>query len=259
MKTFCFTVDDNLRFLRETVQNQYNSIFDHPYLALYRSFHEKFNMKIHLNLFYKEQEHDDFDLSQIPDRYRTQWEEASLWLKLSFHSRWNNEQPYEHSGYQEVFDHCQAVHDQILRFAGPDSLAKTTTVHYCQTTDEGRQALADLGYRGLLGLFGSESYIHTSYNVPLEHCLDIFRGTPYTYEGVCVASIDIVLNNHSEEKILAQLEQMSHRQHINVMIHEQYFYPDYRAYQPDFGQKLESTFAYLCAHGYESRFFEECI
>ena len=259
MKTFCFTVDDNIRFLRETVQNQYASIFDHPYLSLYKRFHEKFGMKIQLNLFYKEQESDDFDLSQVPEHYRTQWEDCASWLKLSFHSRWNNEMPYAHSGYREVYDHCQEVHREILRFAGPASLAQTTTLHYCQTTDEGRQALVDSGYRGLLGLFGSEENIHTSYSVPLEYCRDIFRGKPQTREGACVASIDIVLNNHSEQSILTQLQSMSHRQHVNVMIHEQYFYPDYRAYQPEFAQKLEATFDYLCAHGYESCFFEDYI
>jgi hypothetical protein len=52
-----------------------------------------------------------------------------------------------------------------------------------------------------------------------------------------------VLNIYSAESILAQLEAMKDRNQINVMIHEQYFYPDYQAYQPEFEHKLESTFA----------------
>jgi hypothetical protein len=43
------------------------------------------------------------------------------------------------------------------------------------------------------------------------------------------------------------------------MIHEQYFYPDYHAYQPDFADKLESTFAYLCENGFESTFYQNVI
>lgn len=51
MKQFCFTVDDNVRFLRELNAGRAESIFDHPYLALYRRLHERFGLKIQLNLF----------------------------------------------------------------------------------------------------------------------------------------------------------------------------------------------------------------
>ena len=51
MKTFCFTVDDN--FLKELTEGNYNSIFDHPYLALYRRLHERYGLKVQLNLFYR--------------------------------------------------------------------------------------------------------------------------------------------------------------------------------------------------------------
>jgi hypothetical protein len=43
------------------------------------------------------------------------------------------------------------------------------------------------------------------------------------------------------------------------MIHEQYFYPDYKRYQPDFEEKLEKTFEKLTDNGYESVFFEETL
>ena len=71
--------------------------------------------------------------------------------------------------------------------------------------------------------------------------------------------VDIVLNIYSVESILEQLGAMKDRPQINVMIHEQYFYPDYRDYQPEFAQKLEPTFAWLRDYGYQSRFLKECI
>ena len=43
---FCFTVDDNIRFLKEITENRYQSIFDHPYLAMYRRLHEEFDLKV---------------------------------------------------------------------------------------------------------------------------------------------------------------------------------------------------------------------
>ena len=62
MKTFCFTVDDNIRVFRELTESRPACIFDHPYLAMYRRLHEKFGLKVQLNLFYRE---GDFDLSQM--------------------------------------------------------------------------------------------------------------------------------------------------------------------------------------------------
>ena len=256
MKNFCFTVDDNIRFFRELNETRPASVFDHPYLAMYRRLHEKYNLKVQLNLFYRE---GDFDLTQMTDAYRQQWQENANWLKMSFHSQWENVKPYEFSGYQEVYDHCKAVNDQILRFAVPDSLGKTTTVHYCRTTNEGLDAMGDNGYQGLLGLFGTPAEPRCSYSAPEELCRDIRMGKLLPYRGVQMAPIDIVLNIYSVESILSQLEAMKDRPQINVMIHEQYFYPDYRAYQPEFAQKLEATFTWLCDHGYQSRFLEECI
>ena len=51
MKTFCFTIDDNIRFLKELTAQKPGSMFDHPYLAMLRRLHERFDLKIQLNLF----------------------------------------------------------------------------------------------------------------------------------------------------------------------------------------------------------------
>lgn len=78
-----------------------------------------------------------FTLASMTDRYRDEFEKNADWLKMSFHSRLENVRPYEHSGYEEVYADCKAVEDEILRFAGEKTLAKTTTVHYCLLTEGG--------------------------------------------------------------------------------------------------------------------------
>ena len=87
MKTFCFTVDDNIRFLRELTCGGYQELFEHPYLAMYKRLHEHFDMKLQLNVFYRDEK---FDLSQMSDAFKAQWQQASGWLKLSFHSEIEN-------------------------------------------------------------------------------------------------------------------------------------------------------------------------
>ena len=256
MKFYCFTVDDNIRFLKELTQTPEASIFAHPYLAMYRRLHEKFDLKVQLNLFY---EMPGFDLSQMTDRYCDEFARNAHWLKLSFHSRLENVKPYEFSGYEEVYEDATAVNDQILRFAGADSLGKTTTIHYCRTTNEGLLAMKDLETEGLLGLFGTADSPRTSYSVP--ECMgDAIRaGQVAEYQGVKIASIDMVINDTKQENIIPELQLLRDHDQVRVMIHEQYFYEDYPRYQNNFEEKLKTVFAFLEDAGYQSRFFEEML
>lgn len=256
MRAFCFTVDDNILFFKDIMEKGYKSIFDNPYLAMYKRLHEKFNLKIQLNLFYRT---DGFDLSMMSDRYLDEWKENSDWLKLSFHSHENNVRPYEFSGYDEVFRDSERVNREILRFASADSLAKTTTVHYCLTTKEGARAVADNGVLGLLGLYGTDLSPETSYSVDMDSAAQIRSGNIVKVDGVSHAAIDVVLNCFSKEENLSKISRIIGREGIRVMIHEQYFYPDYKAYQPDFEEKLDAVFTQLTSNGYESKFFEESI
>ena len=256
MQTYTFTVDDNVRFLKELTLDSYQNLFDHPYLAMYKRLHARFGLKVQLNLFYSME---DFTLAQMTDAFKAQWRENSHWLKLSFHSYLENEYPYATSDYDEVAAHCALVHDQILRFAGVESLAKTTTLHYCAATEEGVRALHDHGVEGLPGLFGSEEEPTCSYSLPEEICAKIRSGTVCKKDGMAFAPIDVVLNCFSKEENLQKVQNLLHRDHLWLMIHEQYFYEDYFMYQPDFEEKLTAVFSLLAERTFESKFFEELL
>lgn len=223
---------------------------------MYRRLHKEFDLKIQLNLFYRME---NFDLSQMNDAYYEEWKENSDWLKLSFHSDFENVRPYEDSGYDVVYGDCKRVHDQIIRFASPEALANTTTIHYCLLTEAGLIAMRDNGVWGLLGLFGDKEKTRTSYGVEESKAEKIRNGETLKIGGIYFASIDIVLNSFVTEKIIEQLARMSNRNCIRVMIHEQYFYEDYSRYQPEFEEKLRSTFSFLCDSGYKSSFYESLI
>ena len=256
IKHFCFTVDDNIRFLKELTENDYQSIFEHPYLAMYRRLHDMFGLKIQLNLFYRMK---DFDLSQMSEAYYDEWKENSDWLKLSFHSELENVEPYRDSAYDEVYEDCKRVHDQIRRFASPEAMANTTTIHWCMMTEGGLKAMEDNCVAGLLGLFGTDEKPRTSYGIEGQDAQRIRNGTILKIGNISFASIDIVLNSFRTEEIIEKLAGMRNRDCIRVMIHEQYFYEDYPRYQPEFEEKLRATFAYLCENDYHSTFYESLI
>ncbi len=255
-KHFCFTVDDNIRVFKELTEREYTSVFDHPYLAAYRRLHEKHGLCVQLNLFY---ECEGFTLASMTDRYRDEFEKNADWLKMSFHSRLENVRPYEHSGYEEVYADCKAVEDEILRFAGKKTLAKTTTIHFCLLTAGGIRAMEKRGTQGLLGLYGNDQKPRLSYQTGEEDVIRIRAGKTVTDGKIAYAGIDIVLNLYSREENLALLSQLYGRSLIKVMIHEQYFYPDYPYYQADFEEKLDAVFAALVRKGYKGTFFEKTL
>ena len=256
MKRFTYTVDDNIIFFKQISERNYVSIFEHPYLAMYKRLHEKYGLKVQLNLFY---ECEDFNLSMFSDRYINEWKNASDWLKLSFHSKNEDARPYEFSGYDEVYNDCRKVNDEIVRFASEASLATTTTVHYCLTTEEGNKALADNGIKGLLGLYGKEHTPSVSYCRTSAETEEILTGKTVTADGIAYAALDIVLNLYSKEEIIRRLDRLYGRDLIKIMIHEQYFHKEHRAYQMDFEEKLDTAFAALYQNGYQSVFFEDTI
>ena len=78
-----------------------------------------------------------------------------------------------------------------------------------------------------------------------------------TSSGIAYGGIDVILNAYDIASILTRLTAISDRPLVKVMIHEQYFYPDYPRYQAEFEEKLDATFSCLVAEGYKSCFFEE--
>ena len=254
MKSFTFTVDDNIRFLREMTEAPRESLFDHPYPALYKRLHDTYGLKIQLNLFYRDE---TFTLADMTNRYRAEWEACADWLKLSFHSERENKSPYENADYETVYRDISRVQSEILRFAGEGSLAKTTTVHYCLAPAEGLRALGDAGVIGLLGLYGTPDKPRSSYQNSAKTTAALREGKIVFENGIAYAAIDCIVNQFAKNELKEALSPLLGRDRIGIMIHEQYFYPDYHRYQADFAEKLAQVFSLLTENGYESVFFED--
>lgn len=247
-----FSVDDNIWFLRDLSKGEYSSLFDHPYLALYQRLHEKYGAKFQLNVYY---ETDGFNLSQMTDRYKAEWEENSGWLRLSFHARADApECPYMVSSYEEAFVDAQRVHTEIIRFAGEKSLEYCTTIHYCQASPDAVRAFRDAGIYGLVGIFEPGRYC---YNLCFEDFIE-----PYKYDektDIYYFNNDMIVNLFPLSEIVPRLEKLGDLEFIEVMIHEQYFYKDFFMYQPDFADKVEASVRYLTESGRKSVFLSELI
>jgi hypothetical protein len=260
------SLDDNILFLKDISDNsaRYKSIFDNPYLGFLKEVHDTYGTKIHLNIYYQTE---GFNLSQMTDKFRKEWKANSGWLRLSFHALQNKpDNPYMNSGYDEVKKDCEMVKAEILRFAGEEQFDRVTTLHWGAATLEGTRALRDGGYTGLAGYFNvgaRESPVSYYLDMDKRRHLNerfIWRDNK---EGIIFSRIAIVINNSKLDKIVPYLNSLKVGTHkpgyIDLMIHEQYFHPDYVEYQPDYRQKVMAAVKWATDNGYRPAFLSECI
>lgn len=275
-----FSSDDNILFLANITahKDEYTSIFDDPYLAVYKKAHDLYGAKVHLNLFYAfdreaaayfNGDRPDFDLSMMTDKFKEEWRANADWLKLAFHSRaeWPAA-PYKNGDAATVTADFEAVRREVLRFAGEECFAHDfTTVHFGAANEEVLRALRDLGIKGLAGYFilnrhGNPS---VSYHAPVDLTLHVGERDFWvdTELDITFGRIDMVTNERRLDQHLAELEEIVAHPHrggfVSLMIHEQYFYKDYKGYLPDFADRVLLPAKRLFELGYKGTFMTDMI
>lgn len=156
------SIDDSTIILQEICNEQYDSIFDQATLSSLKELHEQYGIVCVLYLFYRD---NGFELTEMPEIYKSEFEENSDWLKLGFH--WHdNTNPNENVIPIEVFeDYYQKVNSEIVRFAGESSIAKLLRLHYWYGTDE---IIAFLESQGVEGVFCPDDKASVGYNLTQE-------------------------------------------------------------------------------------------
>ena len=266
--------DDNIIFLWDINKHkdEYKSIFDNPYLAVYKKAHDLYGACVHLNIYYEMPEHPDFtekrdffDLSMMTDKFKSEWKANSSWLKLNFHAKADKpDKPYIDTDYSRIYNDCKKVQEEIVRFAGEDTLSKETTVHWGACTEEGVKAVRDLGIKSLAGYFkieGSKTVVSDYFP---KYLVDYLSERDFWYDrehDMMYAKIDRVLNLHEAEESVELLEVGYARKNVSgfieLMMHEEYFYPDYASYEPDFENRVLFSCKWAKEHGYVGRFLDD--
>jgi hypothetical protein len=258
------STDDNIWFLRDIARNQYRyqSIFDNPYLAFWLQIHKKYGAKVHFNIYY---ETEGFDLSQMPDRFRPEWQANRDWIRLTFHARANDpDRPYIHAPPQKLVEDYRLVTREIERFAGKELTSPITTVHWGETTRAAARALRAEGVLGLVGYFEErDESPRVSYYVTLPQFLHLMKRDYWKDNEADLLFVrhDLVINTVALDQIVPHLKRVAADPHqsemMELMIHEQYFYPDYRAYQPDFRERVERAVRWVTERGYRPVFYAD--
>ena len=278
MKRYRFSVDDNITFLKDLALNakKYHSIFDNEYLNFWREIHEKYGTKIQFNIYYQTE---GFKLTQMPEKYRSEWLENAEWLRLTFHALQHKpDLPYKNATYGEMKRDFLLVTKEIERFAGKKLLSNFTTIHWGEVPLEACIALRNSGIIGLVGYFtwnyrGPSPFEKPASSADAKPCVSYYldnERTRYlsmhdywkdTRTGIIFVRHDIVINTLELNEIVPHLDGIARNPHqseiMELMIHEQHFYPGTQDYQPDFEEKVIEAVKWVTNHGYKPVFYDE--
>lgn len=258
-KTYRLGVDDVIWALENIWRNQekYSSIFDDPFMALYRDLHQQYGTPVHMHIYY---ENDDgsFNLSMFPSKYKEEFRSNGHWLKLSFHSRKDKpNSPYKYASYQQVLEEGQQVAKEILRFAGLEATSRVTSQHFADSNREATRAFRDLGFDCIDGYFQFDKNGETiaSYYFDKEQTLHAASRDFWVdhSENILFVKDDIIINEVPLDEIDAFMKRISAEQNHcfhYLLIHEQYFYKDYFAYEPDYRERVFAAVDWCHRHGY---------
>jgi hypothetical protein len=258
------SVDDCIYFLRDTARYAVDSIFENGFLRMWRDLHSEFGTKVHFNVYYRDLD-TGFTLAEFPDRFRGEFEASSDWMHLTFHAIADEpDWPYREADYATIDRDFKLVTNEIVRFAGPSVLSNYGTLHWGTAPVEGCRALRDNGMTGLVGYFRIEDgepfvayYLDTEKTAHVgdrDYWID-------TAEGLTFIRHDLVMDPLRLAEIVPQLDALHadpHRSEVlELLVHEQYFYPRWPNYWPEQAMKVRTALQWAAEHGYRPVFYNE--
>ena len=258
-----FSIDDNSFFLRDIARKNYSSLFDCFYLNILRELNSKYGARFVLNIYYTTE--DGFELPQFPDRYKSEWQDNSDWLKLAFHAYANKpDRPYQYASAEQLISDMDKVNEQIYRFAGEQTFSLPTVIHWGMVMPTVLKPLAERGIRMLSGYFALRNGVwDVNYLIDDERSEYLSRHDALMdfESGIVFSKVDMICNNTPIENIVPSLESLAKEKNtaeiMDIFTHEQYFWPFYVNYVPDHPQRLDTAIRWLTEHGYKPVFFHE--
>ena len=258
-----FSIDDNSFFLRDIFQKNYGSLFDCFYMAMLRDLHKKYGAKFTINIYYTTA--DGFDISQFPDRYKPEWRDCSNWLKLAFHAYADKpDRPYQDTPPKKLLADLDLVAHEIHRFAGAQSYAPPTVIHWGMTRQESLKPLFSRGVRVLSGYFrmpNGRYDVNYRYDDVISEYVAAHDAWKDFRSGIVCSRVDIVCNSTPVDRVASTLEPLSKNpdpaEIMDLFTHEQYFWPFYTRYIPDHAQRLDTTIRWVTERGYKPVFYHE--
>ncbi len=125
-----FYLDDHIFVFEDLAKERPAKAFDQFYLAHLKRLHREYGLKVTLNCFY-ENPTGNFNLTMMPDTWKSEFIDNSDWLRFSFHSKAEfPDRPYAEATAEEFGRDWDQVQREIERFAGVPSYIPPVVIHW---------------------------------------------------------------------------------------------------------------------------------
>ena len=146
-----FFIDDAIWFLRDITRKRPRRLFDSDFLKPLKESHDKYGLKLQINLFYRTDFFygmDEFSLADVTDAYKSEWQDNRDWLRLGFHSLQEfPDYPWVNIDYADVKKLFGMIKGNIDRFAGEGVFTTALVPHWCPMSKDGCRAMKDCGIK----------------------------------------------------------------------------------------------------------------
>ncbi len=307
-KCFFSFIDDVIWVFRDLTRKRPKSLFDNPFFKILKDAHDRYGLKTQLNLFYCTDYFygmDEFKLSEMTDCYKAEFEAASDWLKLGFHSYQEfPDYPHINSSYDDIYKLFNMIKNEVIRFAGEKSFTNGVVPHWVPVSFDGCRALRDCGAEIVCVTVGKTAEFDGDVSrLPYGHAQRLLQNrkpetrlfTRVTKDVAIESSIcgynhfedellwdndkvigyvvdektglrfkklddNFDLNNYNVEELREELAKRKNDELICIGNHEQYFFPDYFAYLPDYADRIfEMAKILIEDEGRKSIFIEDLV
>ena len=154
-KKAAFFIDDVIFVFRDLARDRPASCWDHFFLKALKETHEKYGLKVQLNLFFRMDFYygargAEFTLRDVPDIWKQEFQAAKDWLRFGLHSYAEfPDYPWINASYDDVKFTWDAITREVERFAGEGMFARAVVPHWGPVSKEGCRALRDCGAKAL--------------------------------------------------------------------------------------------------------------
>ncbi len=218
-KLIHYSVDDVFESLVNLSTNEYDSIFEEEHFSFLKKIHDKYGVNVSAYVFY---EKEDYTLTDVTDKFSSEFQDNSDWLKLGFHSL-NAETDYGNATAQEAKEDYEKVIDELTRITGGKSSIDTTVrLHYYSASDEALEGFID-SQTGIEKLLSPEDK-RLAYNLDEEQTSYLYQYDFFSAKGIDYIKTDARIENLDNVKKFYNdfLQQDDLNDILAIFTHEKY-------------------------------------
>lgn len=247
---FNLSFDDSIIIFEDISGNDYNSIFDNQTLNWYRQLHRDYGVVISCYVYYEDGE---FNLSQVPDKYKDEFVKNSNWLRFGFHTL-NGETDYKKGKITN--DYIKTI-NQLKRIVGKQSIDNVIRLQMFQGSYKEIKQLSQLVDEPVKGLLTADDK-RQSYYLNKDNSKYIYCHDEYYDADTNIHFYSTDFRTEDIENINSKLRELG-TDSWNNQIGDLVIFSHEWALSMENKDKIEKVCKYADKHNYRFAFFEDAI